>query len=80
MTATFQGILISLAAYDRRFWSPGYPRVAEEEVRHVRVPMQSRRPAVVIYTIYQEWRLIELLFRFNQTELDMDDTRVNGDF
>ncbi len=42
--------------------------------------MQSRRPAVVIYTIYQEWRLIELLFRFNQTELDMDDTRVNGDF
>jgi hypothetical protein len=37
-------------------------------------------PPSKIYTIYQERWLIELLFKFYQTELDMDDTRVNKDF
>lgn len=37
-------------------------------------------PPSKIYTIYQERWLIELLFKFYQTELDMDDTRVNKDY
>ena len=37
-------------------------------------------PPSKIYTVYQERWLIELLFKFYQTELDMDDTRVNTDF
>ncbi|MBO4569283.1 MAG: transposase [Candidatus Methanomethylophilaceae archaeon] len=37
-------------------------------------------PPSKLYSIYQERWLIEMLFKFYQTELDLDDTRVNSDY
>lgn len=37
-------------------------------------------PPSKIYGMYQERWLIELLFKFYQTELDLDDTRVHSDY